>query len=284
MSQRLLVCTDLDRTLLPNGPQSESRGARERFSRLASNPGVNLAYVSGRNRNLVAKAIDHFCLPVPDFVIGDVGTTIYRVGPEQAWEHQEQWENRVGEAWGGNTPSELKAALRSVPLLRPQEHAKQNRHKLSYYVPLQADRQALSALIRDRLADIGAPSNLIWSLDEPQGVGLLDILPEGASKFHAIEMLRQQQGFNLHDTVFCGDSGNDIEVLVSAIPSVLVANANPEVKQSALELAERGGCSEQLYVAKGGFHGMNGNYSGGVLEGIAHYHPDTLVLMGLDEA
>lgn len=282
MSLPLLICTDLDRTLLPNGPQPESPGVRECFARLVSHPAVTLAYVSGRNRDLVAEAIEAFRLPIPDFVIGDVGTTLYRVGPEQAWEHQAQWENRLGKAWGDNRPSDLQAVLKGISQLSLQEAPKQNRHKLSYYVPLEAEGEALALEIQDRLATIGASSNLIWSLDEAKGVGLLDILPAGASKFHAIEMLYQQLGFELWETVFCGDSGNDLEVLVSPIPSVLVANANPEVKQCALELAERAGCSAQLYLAKGGFHGMNGNYCGGMLEGIAHYHPDTIALMGLD--
>ena len=33
MTRRLLIATDLDRTLLPNGPQTESPGARELFGR-----------------------------------------------------------------------------------------------------------------------------------------------------------------------------------------------------------------------------------------------------------
>ncbi|MGB5475109.1 MAG: HAD family hydrolase, partial [Gammaproteobacteria bacterium] len=85
MPERLLICTDLDRTLLPNGPQSESPQARERFAGLVANPQITLAYVSGRHRALVEQAIFNYRLPVPDFVVGDVGTTIYRVGTEQAW-------------------------------------------------------------------------------------------------------------------------------------------------------------------------------------------------------
>jgi len=81
------------------------------------------------------------------------------------------------------------------------------------------------------------------------------------------------EGFSLQQTVFCGDSGNDLEVLASPIPAVLVANARPEIRRQAGTLAEEAGCKEQLYVARGGFLGMNGNYRGGMLEGIAHYHP-----------
>ncbi len=49
----LLICTDLDRTLIPNGVQPESHDARRRFSALISQPDIKLAYVSGRHRDLV---------------------------------------------------------------------------------------------------------------------------------------------------------------------------------------------------------------------------------------
>gem|GEM_PF-4546436 len=33
--------------------------------------------------------------------------------------------------------------------------------------------------------------------------------------------------------------------------------------------------TNSLYLARGAFLGMNGNYSAGILAEIAHYHPDT---------
>lgn len=90
-------------------------------------------------------------------------------------------------------------------------------------------------------------------------------------------------GFCYENTVFCGDSGNDLEVLASPIPAVLVANAQPVVREFALQRAHALGCEQQLYIAKGGFKGMNGNYSAGMLEGIAHYHPNTLAWMGFGD-
>jgi hypothetical protein len=53
MPERLLLCTDLDRTLIPNGPQPESPGAREIFSCVVNDTRVVLAYVTGRQRQLV---------------------------------------------------------------------------------------------------------------------------------------------------------------------------------------------------------------------------------------
>lgn len=274
MPERLLVCTDLDRTLLPNGPESESPMAREHFTSLVASPRITLAYVSGRHRALVEQAIFNYRLPVPDFVVGDVGTTIYRVGEEQVWTKLTTWGKEFDSDWAGRTHADLKTMLRDLSALQLQEVSKQNDYKLSYYVPLQSDRNALSAVIRHRFKESGIRASLIWSTDEPMGIGLLDILPERASKLHAVEALMKLNGFDCSNTVFCGDSGNDIEVLASPIPAVLVANGHADVKELARRLADEKGYGAQLYIAQGGFMDMNGNYSAGVLEGIAHYHPD----------
>ena len=280
--ERLIICTDLDRTLIPNGPQRESPQARKMFASFVARPEVTLAYVSGRDRRLVEKALLHYQLPVPDFVIGDVGTTIYRVGKEQAWIPQAEWEQEIACDWSGYTHGDLKVLLRDVPDLRLQENKKQNIFKLSYYVPLQSNREKISVRIRKRLVNIGVKASLVWSEDEPAGIGLLDLLPERATKFHAIDALIEQQGFGLDNTVFSGDSGNDLEVLASHIPSVLVANSQQEVKNMALELAAANGQSDRLYIAQGDFMGMNGNYAAGILEGIAHYHPGIIKWMEIN--
>jgi len=284
MVERLLVCTDLDRTLIPNGPQPESTGARAHFAALVARPEVTLAYVSGRHRALVEKAIANYRLPQPDFVIGDVGTTIYHVGPQQDWQRQTDWEDEIAKDWSGKSHDDLKSLLQDLPDLRLQEHAKQNDFKLSYYLPTDSDRDTLSTMIYQRLQANGVAARLIWSMDEPAGIGLLDVLPARASKCHALEALMKGQGFDYGNTVFCGDSGNDIEVLASPVPAVLVANSQPDVRQLAIRLATGGGYGEQLYVAQGNFMGMNGNYSAGILEGIAHYHPEAVSWMDFTAA
>jgi len=283
MVDRLLVCTDLDRTLIPNGPESESPQARRCFAALVAHSEVTLAYVSGRDRSLVEKAIVNYCLPVPEFVVSDVGTTIYQLADNSRWEQQSAWEEEIAQDWAGSNHADLKALLHDLPDLRLQEPAKQNRFKLSYYVPLQSDREALAAVIRHRLKTAGTRARLIWSTDDPQGIGLLDILPARASKYHAVEALMKLHGFNDANTVFCGDSGNDIEVLASHIPAVLVANARPDVRELARRLADETGHADRLYIARGGFLEMNGHYSGGMLEGIVHFHPQALEWLTLHE-
>lgn len=276
MSNKLLICTDLDRTLIPNGPQAESPGARRLFAELVGQAEVSLAYVSGRDRKLVEKAIGNYSLPLPDYVITDVGTMIYEITADNEWNQFAAWEEMIASDWAGFSHDELKSMLSAVSGLRLQEYSKQNRFKLSYYVPMQADSVQMTRDIERCLRDAGIRARLIWSVDEPNEIGLLDVLPEQASKYHAIRMLIRSHGFDLSNTVFAGDSGNDIEVLTSPIPSVLVANSAPEVRAQARETADRAGNGDALYMARGDFFGMNGNYSAGILEGVHHFQPHAL--------
>jgi len=266
--RRFLLCTDLDRTLIPNGIQPESPAARELFKRLADREESTLAYVTGRHRTLIEQAMAEFDLPHPDFVIADVGTTIYHVD-SSGWKQWDDWDAQISPDWHGLKHDDVYLLLNVFPVLRLQEKEKQNRHKLSFYIPLEADAQALIREMDVRLKHAGIRANLIWSIDEASGVGLLDVLPAGANKLHAIRFLMQQHGFTLENTVFSGDSGNDLDVLVSDIPAVLVANAGAGVR-SQTAVAN----SDAFYIAKGGYLGMNGNYSAGILEGVAHYLPD----------
>lgn len=264
----LLLCTDLDRTLIPNGPQPESPAARERFRHLVGSDAVTLAYVSGRHRALIEQAIAEFDLPQPDYAIADVGSSIYQVD-SGGWRQWDQWDAHIAPDWRGLSHDALHGLLDDFPALTLQEADKQNRHKLSYYVPLETDSLQLKAAMEAKLQQAGIGANLIWSIDDLAQVGLLDILPARANKLHAIHFLMQQLGFSGQNTVFAGDSGNDLDVLLSDIPAVLVANADVEVKASAAQARK-----DILYLACGDYLGMNGNYSAGILEGVAHFQPD----------
>lgn len=273
MNDPILICTDLDRTLLPNGPQPESANARERFHQLVSQPQVKLAYVSGRDQHLVQKAMLFYQLPQPDFVIGDVGTTLYRIEQDGDWQAISEWNDQIDKDWNGYTRDQI-SALIEQPELRLQESAKQNDHKLSYYFPLSARQQNMDQAIHSVLSKQGIKANLIWSIDEPNDIGLLDIVPASASKYLAIEYLLKVMQMNANRCVFCGDSGNDMEVLASPINAVLVANAMDDIKQRAQESVTKNSSLASLYFAKGNFMDMNGNYSAGMLEGIHHYFPE----------
>ena len=272
MPQRLLVCTDLDRTLLPNGFQPESPQARPLLRRLAEHPDVTLVYVSGRYLRSIEAAIQEYGLPLPDYAIGDVGTSIYRPAHGE-WRLWEQWSQRIGADWHGHRREEIAGWLADIEILAPQEAAKQNRFKLSYYTPADLDVDELFAELQARLSARGVKATLVWSIDETTDTGLVDLLPPRATKLSAVRFLMDESGFEPRNTLFAGDSGNDLPVLVSGIPAVLVANATEEVRRAAIEACTASGTEDALYLAHGGFLGMNGNYAAGMLEGLAHFHP-----------
>ena len=76
-----------------------------------------------------------------------------------------------------------------------------------------------------------------------------------------------------------GDSGNDLDVLTSGLQSILVKNATDEVRKEAIETLSLKKKAHCLYLPKGNFYGMNGNYAAGVIEGLAHYIPETQELI-----
>lgn len=275
--QKLLICTDLDRTLLPNGTQPESPEARTIFTRLVSRPEVCLVYVSGRNLALVQEAIQEYDLPAPHWIVGDVGSTMYKFEGDR-WKSWQNWTQQIAGDWRGFNAIDLEplfSDLAEISHLVLQEPDQQSRFKLSYYLPLDIEKDALQQYIKLRLEEQNIAASLIYSVDEAKEIGLLDILPARATKLHAVEFLMGQLNFDDGNTVFAGDSGNDLPILISGVPSVLVANAPEDIIVQSQQQAKERGNTHRLYLAQGGFLGMNGNYSAGILEGIVHYYPDT---------
>ncbi|MGB5684596.1 MAG: HAD-IIB family hydrolase, partial [Candidatus Electrothrix sp.] len=245
---KLLVCTDLDRTLLPNGPQPESPGARPAFATLAEDPRVRIVYVTGRSICLTEEAIEEYQVPFPDILIADVGTTICHREQGQ-WRRDREWDELISRDWPLADSSGPTNLLCDLPGLQRQEEDRLTRFKLSYYADAETDKESLSCSITSILAQQNIRASLIWSHDEVADQELLDILPASADKYQALQFLRQQMGYRLDEMIFSGDSGNDLEVLASEIPAVLVANARQEVAEKAEAMAAVAGNGEKLYLA-----------------------------------
>ncbi len=269
---RLLLCTDLDRTLIPNGTAPEDPWARKMFSRLSCHPQVTLVYVTGRDRHLVLDAIAHYDLPQPGYAVTDVGSTIYQI-TNGDWSRLEAWNLHLQKDWPNGASERIRVLVSGISGPTLQEEGKQNTFKVSYYLPLPLNANEIMDRVGQMLQREGIAANPIWSIDEIEGVGLLDILPARADKRQAVRFLQQQLGYGDEEIVFAGDSGNDLQVINSDISSILVANAAAEIKQAALEWAQQNHQTQALYIARGGLLAMNGNYSAGILEGICHFQP-----------
>jgi len=275
-NKKILLLSDLDRTIIPNGEQPESAAARPLLRRLAARPEIELVYVSGRDLGLVKAAMAEYGLPWPNYAVCDVGTSIYR-RKEGEWLEIDEWGRTLRDVFSPELRDRLVRALTPCPFLSMQEEEKQGTYKLSYY--WDPDKGNPEAEVAARLGELRERINLVLSVDEVRNRGLLDLLPQNADKLYAVRFLRRFLGVEPARTVFAGDSGNDLEVMASEIPAVLVANATDEVRREAVSRADAFGNSDRLYLASGGFMGMNGNYSGGVIEGLVHFIPETAAFL-----
>lgn len=275
IKNKLLLCTEMDKTVIPSGRQLEHPDARERFREFCSQPNVNLVYVSGWPINLVMRAIVEYNLPSPHFAITDMGTKIYQCH-DGTWSELRSWQQSIAAAWGGKSHDDLQQALDSCQELQLQESSKQNDFKLSYSLPLNVAPKQILSWVEQQLAKEKVEFELIWSVDEIERIGQLDILPQGANKKDAIEFLRHLLDIEFDQVFFAGDSGSDLPVLASPIKSVLVANAEPEVRKQAIELSAAYDCSDSLYIAKSEKSPFEGNYAAGVMQGVSYFYPDIL--------
>ena len=280
---RLLLCTDLDGTLLPNGEAVEAAGARETLARLVEAVPLELAYVTGRDPERVREAIRDWDLPAPHHVVADVGTSIFDADAAGAWHENAAWRARNSALWGGRDARALRGLLAGVGPLELQEPDRQRPFKVSWYLPGEASRSAVDAAVAARLTEAGVRASRIFSLDPATGRGLLDVVPEASGKLGAIRHLRDSLGYGTDEIVFGGDSGNDLDALVSEVPAVLVANADAGTREAARDGALAAGRAARLHLADGASEalrslGLDGNYAGGLIEGLLHFHPGLLEL------
>ena len=66
-------------------------------------------------------------------------------------------------------------------------------------------------------------------------------------------------------------------MFLSPIKSIIVANSNEDLKEKVKLETKKNNLLNSIYIAKGNFNiekiELNGNYSGGIIEGIYYYFP-----------
>ena len=262
-----ILATDLDRTLLPNGSWEGDSGAIELFNELTETNGVLVVYVTGRNLKLAEDAIQQYGVRHPHVLIGDVGTTI-RKYERGGWSFDEGWVTHVKGASPRWDAARIKEAVVGVAGIREQEAEHLNQFKQSYYVEHERSEEILKGI--DELVKGKFDEVIIYSFDSVDGKGLLDFLPDSATKQTALEYVAEEFESEKGSVVFCGDSGNDIFPLTAGFSGVLVRNADEQLVEN-VKMAMEKNADLKAYFAKGGFKGLNGYYTSGVIEGAYHY-------------
>lgn len=263
----IIIATDLDRTLFPNGDQ-EYDGSMDRFTELVDKSDFHLVYVTGRNERQILEGMERYSAPAPEYAVAEVGTKVYLFS-DGSLDEDPGYIDYIESKTGVWDIEKFKDSLRWTEEIRLQEEEHQNRFKLSYYVDPGQSEKAVEE-VHSRLQALSADFNLIYSVDETKNLGLLDVLPTHANKLEGLEYVRQKLGADKEDVVFCGDSGNDIIPLTSGYKAVLVRNAVEEVREQVEEEAKRQGIRDRIYFARG-TDDLNGYYVSGVIEGLEHF-------------
>lgn len=262
-----ILATDLDRTLLPNGSWPADPGAIDLFNDLTRKQEVLVVYVTGRNLDLTERAIGEFGIRYPDVLIGDVGTSIRRYGKD-GWQSDEGWNRHVRRTSPRWNADAVRGAVSGLDGLVEQEREHCGPFKQSYYVDHNRKEIVLDAV--DRRVKGRFDEVIVYSFDSQSGDGLLDFLPQSATKQTALEYIAGEFGVEKSEVVFCGDSGNDIFPLTAGFCGVLVRNADEQLVESVKQAAETNP-EIRFYHAHGSFKGLNGFYASGVIEGAYHY-------------
>ena len=225
--------------------------------------------MTGNALPVALELFDKYELPLPEFFIGNVGTSIFKrndsglhVQPYD--EDQDFLEHIVDQSEGWNT-QEFRKTLGSLAGLLEQEDWRNNNLKLSYYTSPE-ELEILGKEVKRRVDQICSECTVVTSthgsFENGTARGFLDILPKRATKAGALRFLMEKMRISNEEVVFSGDSGNDLDCLSAEWRSTLVRNATPEIRD-ALSQSDL----SRVHFAEG-LGSLNGYSSEGVIEGL----------------
>ncbi len=258
-----VLASDMDGTFIPLDGNEENRSDLQVLSEELHCRRVELLYVTGRHFELAMEAVRAHQLPVPAWLICDVGTSIYRHVDGDRFRAEEAYWGHLAEIVGPLGVDRLQRQLAKMDGLVLQPAEKQGRFKLSYDCDVQRLSELTERLI-ETLGEVHSPYRVIPSIDPFTGGGLIDLLPRGVSKAYALEWWVEQQDRPADAIMFAGDSGNDLAALSAGYRSIVVANARSTVIDQVAAAHQEAGWHDRLFLA-------SKPATSGVLEGFRHF-------------
>lgn len=213
-----ILASDMDGTLL-----GDPQGLQRLQQWLNHNRRCLFIVATGRAANEAMDELKAWSAPLPDFLVADVGSSIYRLDPEGQPRPVLSWQHKLGQGWNRGACERVLSELKG---LRLQPSHTQSAYKLSYFTEVDSGNSAgrLVAEVKQCLASAGLEARVIHSHGH-----LLDILPVASGKARAVEFLRQQAGVDSRRVIAAGDSGNDEDMLRYAASGIVVGNHSGEL-------------------------------------------------------
>ena len=223
--------TDLDGTLLGGSPD-------DRQALLAADwrgRSGRLVYVTGRSLKLVLHLVSQGDIPVPDAIIGDVGTSIWSASGKPL---SDDLHLKITKRWLPHGPS-VKNDIANLSGIRPQDEARPRRQSFLYDERALATNGLAEAVSRIESKGLDALVS---------GGRFLDALPHGIHKGWSVQWLIHHWGLRPETVLVAGDSQNDASMLNLDLPGVVVGNADTALRQQAHGAA---GILEGLRILQG---------------------------------
>ncbi|MBK3869653.1 glucosylglycerol-phosphate synthase [Pseudomonas stutzeri] len=232
----MLLATDLDGTFLGGEPQDRL----SLYQTITAHPDIQLAYVTGRSLEAVLPLLADPTLPQPDYIIADVGASLYHgetLLPIQPL--QQHIETR----WPGETA--IAEALAAFPELVRQDVPQARR--CSYFC---TPEQAADPALKTAAERLGC--DLLYSADL-----YLDFLPRGVNKGSSLLRLIETLGLDPEQVLVAGDTLNDLSMLSCGLKGVCVGQSEPGL------LEQTRSCTRVLHADAPG--------CGGIIQAFAHF-------------
>jgi hydroxymethylpyrimidine pyrophosphatase-like HAD family hydrolase len=206
-----VLATDLDGTFL-EGPEVDRQALRRLFSEAK---GASLIFVSGRGLSSIEALLDvDPLLPIPLYIIGDVGATVVR---GDSLRPVQPLQDDIAARWSG--AEVVREALRPFKGLAPQDVPQERR--CSFFV----DANRVTDDLYDAIESIGC--ELLFSNGR-----YLDILPRGVSKGETLQKLVVLEDLDPSSVVVAGDTLNDLSLFKTGLKGIVVGNAEPALLEN----------------------------------------------------
>ena len=207
----LVLATDLDGTFLGGSPQQRQNFyeyLEEKRARLT------LIFVTGRNLQSILSLYEdpEINVPRPDYIIGDVGTTVYYGTTLEPVAEVQNW---IAEIWN-NANEPVKTLLANDPGLTLQPI--NTLYRVSYfYNPKELQSKSVEKIKQ-------AGFNCVMSADK-----YFDVLPQGVAKGSTLLKLLEHLQLNLDDVITAGDTLNDLALFETGLKSIAVGNSEAKL-------------------------------------------------------
>ncbi|MBL3564331.1 HAD-IIB family hydrolase [Rhodovulum sulfidophilum] len=243
--RRFVLATDLDGTFL-GGTEAERRRLYDWIE--ANRASVGLIFVTGRDPDFIMEMCADRGLPWPEYVVGDVGTSIAEVHPGEAIRPIPALEEDISQRWG-DSGARVRAALDGHPglTLQPTE--------FRYRVSFDMDAETYDPSAEAKVEAMG----LDWLISAER---YFDVLPKGVSKGPSLRRLVAHLAIPEGRVLAAGDTLNDLSMLECGLNAVAVGNSEPALVERVRDL-------DHLHIARA--HG-----AAGIMEAIAAFDLHTV--------